>query len=306
MVIHPGQVVRLEDGAQRWICGLGEGPDDRPGAHELSDPGERRQRRSQVQKSPRSAASSREAPVLGCMVHGHRPAQFDLFTYPISTVSATTSRTDSHPTNNGGTTPSAVLSRSPVFFEHPVRSRKRSVPSAEKSSGATPRTRSGPSPTSSSRCSTLSGRRAASSPIHGAEPPRRPRLGSRVRRAQRRQHRLARAHLRPGPSSAVAVALFLPADLCIPTIAPRCILLRAHGLRPTSGDLALAFDRPVLMVSGDSHDYRVDAGVPWFSLYGARAPNVTQIIAEQSFGADIVGSGCTSTRGRPRSSVGSR
>jgi hypothetical protein len=43
----------------------------------------------------------------------------------------------------------------------------------------------------------------------------------------------------------------------------------------------------VLLVSGDSHDYRVDAGVPWFSLYGATPPaNVTQIIVDRSIEDD--------------------
>src|SRR3954468_21840361 len=37
------------------------------------------------------------------------------------------------------------------------------------------------------------------------------------------------------------------------------------------------------MVAGDSHDLRVDVGVPWFSLYGATPPaNVTQIIVDRS------------------------
>jgi hypothetical protein len=40
-------------------------------------------------------------------------------------------------------------------------------------------------------------------------------------------------------------------------------------------------------VSGDSHDYRVDAGMPSFTLYGATPqPNVTQIIAHRSLEDD--------------------
>jgi len=39
-------------------------------------------------------------------------------------------------------------------------------------------------------------------------------------------------------------------------------------------------------VSGDSHDYRVDAGVPWFSLYGVPPlANVTQLIVDRSIEA---------------------
>ena len=34
---------------------------------------------------------------------------------------------------------------------------------------------------------------------------------------------------------------------------------------------------------GDSHNFRVDAGVPWFSLFGVTPPaNVTQIVVDRS------------------------
>ena len=49
--------------------------------------------------------------------------------------------------------------------------------------------------------------------------------------------------------------------------------------------LATAFaPRPVLLVAGDSHDFRVDIGVPWFTTYyNVPAPaNVTQVIVDRS------------------------
>src|SRR5205814_4952987 len=52
-------------------------------------------------------------------------------------------------------------------------------------------------------------------------------------------------------------------------------------------ELAAGFDGPVLLVSGDSHDLRVDPGVAWFTLYGATPqPNVTQIIVDRSIEDD--------------------
>ncbi len=52
--------------------------------------------------------------------------------------------------------------------------------------------------------------------------------------------------------------------------------------------LAAQFKRPVLLIAGDSHDYRVDVGVPWFSLYGLTPlGNVTQLIVDRSIEADV-------------------
>jgi Calcineurin-like phosphoesterase len=52
-------------------------------------------------------------------------------------------------------------------------------------------------------------------------------------------------------------------------------------------ELAAGFDGPILLVSGDSHDLRVDPGVPWFSLYGATPqPNVTQLVVDRSLEDD--------------------
>jgi uncharacterized iron-regulated protein len=49
--------------------------------------------------------------------------------------------------------------------------------------------------------------------------------------------------------------------------------------------LAQAFaPRPVLLIVGDYHEYRVDIGVPWFtSYYNVPSPaNVTQIVIDRS------------------------
>ena len=48
------------------------------------------------------------------------------------------------------------------------------------------------------------------------------------------------------------------------------------------------FGRPVLMLSGDSHDYpRRLAPVEWFELYGVPSPeNLTQIVADRTIEGD--------------------
>jgi hypothetical protein len=87
----------------------------------------------------------------------------------------------------------------------------------------------------------------------------------------------------------VGIALFFQADLWNP-------FDRTAGGISFSGhtdfvrrlaELATDFDGPVLLVSGDSHDYRLDEGVEWFSLYGATPQsNVTQIIVDRSLEDD--------------------
>jgi hypothetical protein len=80
------------------------------------------------------------------------------------------------------------------------------------------------------------------------------------------------------------VVLFFQADMWHPDD-------RAAGASFTSftgfvtrlAQLARRFRRPVLLVSGDSHNYRVDVGVPWFDLYGVTpAANITQVIVDRS------------------------
>jgi len=49
------------------------------------------------------------------------------------------------------------------------------------------------------------------------------------------------------------------------------------------------FGKPVLLISGDSHDFRVDSGVPWFEQYGVDpVATVTQIIVDRSIEDDSV------------------
>ncbi len=52
--------------------------------------------------------------------------------------------------------------------------------------------------------------------------------------------------------------------------------------------LSTKFGKPVLIVCGDSHNLRVDVGVPWFSLFNVAPPaNVTQIVVDRSIEDDI-------------------
>jgi len=51
-------------------------------------------------------------------------------------------------------------------------------------------------------------------------------------------------------------------------------------------ELASAYNGKVLLIAGDSHDYRVDVAVPWISKYvdglAPSLPNVTQVIVDAS------------------------
>ena len=56
--------------------------------------------------------------------------------------------------------------------------------------------------------------------------------------------------------------------------------------RGSDPPLATRYGRPVLILAGDYHNYRVDVGVPWFSLYGVSpVANITQIIVDRSIEA---------------------
>jgi hypothetical protein len=99
------------------------------------------------------------------------------------------------------------------------------------------------------------------------------------------EHAFAVAHEQGSPG----IALFFQADLWNPfDRAVGGISFSGHtGFVQRLAQLAADFDGPVLLLSGDSHDYRVDAGVPWFSLYGATPQsNVTQIIVDRSLEDD--------------------
>ena len=90
-------------------------------------------------------------------------------------------------------------------------------------------------------------------------------------------------------AGAVGVVLFFQADLWHPEDRAAGAQFTAHTeFVHRLAKLAASFKGQVLLVSGDSHDFRVDAGVPWFSLYGAKPQaNVTQVIVDRSIEADI-------------------
>ena len=83
----------------------------------------------------------------------------------------------------------------------------------------------------------------------------------------------------------VGIVLFYQADLWHPDDRADGATFTAHqGWVERLSQLASSFDGKVLLVSGDSHDYRVDPGVPWMSTYyGVPSPqNVTRIIVDRS------------------------
>jgi hypothetical protein len=84
----------------------------------------------------------------------------------------------------------------------------------------------------------------------------------------------------------VGIVLFFQADLWHPEDRAAGAQFTAHQdfvaqLSKLAQDFA---PRPVLLVVGDYHEYRVDVGVPWMSTYyGVPAPaNVTQIVIDRS------------------------
>jgi hypothetical protein len=85
------------------------------------------------------------------------------------------------------------------------------------------------------------------------------------------------------------VVLFFQADMWNPADRAGGVSFTAFtGIVQRLAQLATAFQRPVLMLVGDSHDYRVDVGVPWFSLYGVTPPsNITQVVVDRSIEDDI-------------------
>jgi hypothetical protein len=97
--------------------------------------------------------------------------------------------------------------------------------------------------------------------------------------------------------SSVGIVLFFQADLWHPGD-------RAGGAQFTAhqqwverfAQLASGFNGPILLIVGDSHDYRVDAGVPWMhTYYGVTAPsNVTQIVVDRSIESPATDAGTPS------------
>jgi hypothetical protein len=83
----------------------------------------------------------------------------------------------------------------------------------------------------------------------------------------------------------VGIVLFYQADLWHPGDRAGGATFTAHQTWVARlSQLAGTFDGKVLLVSGDSHDYRVDAGVSWMqAYYGVPSPaNVTQLIVDRS------------------------
>ncbi len=83
----------------------------------------------------------------------------------------------------------------------------------------------------------------------------------------------------------VGIVLFFQADLWHPSDRAGGATFTAHQTWVERlSQLAGAFNGPILLVSGDSHDYRVDVGVPWMNTYyGVASPaNVTQVIVDRS------------------------
>ncbi|HEU4994113.1 MAG TPA: hypothetical protein VFT29_04810 [Gemmatimonadaceae bacterium] len=88
---------------------------------------------------------------------------------------------------------------------------------------------------------------------------------------------------------AKGVVLFIQADLWHPDDRAAGAVFTAHQQWVERlAQLARQFGNPVLIVCGDSHEFRVDVGVPWFTLYGLTpVPNITQLTVDRSIEADI-------------------
>lgn len=98
---------------------------------------------------------------------------------------------------------------------------------------------------------------------------------------------LNRAFEKARDERARGVVLFLQADMWHPEDRTDGASFEAHTAFVTRlAQLARQYGRPVLLIAGDSHDYRVDPGVPWFTEYGvAPVANITQIIVDRSLEA---------------------
>jgi hypothetical protein len=88
---------------------------------------------------------------------------------------------------------------------------------------------------------------------------------------------------------AAGVALFLHADMWHPGDRTKGRDFYGHqSFVEALSDRAAEFGKPVIMLSGDSHNFREDVPVEWFTLYRAdNQDNVTQIIVDRSIEDDI-------------------
>ncbi len=83
----------------------------------------------------------------------------------------------------------------------------------------------------------------------------------------------------------VGIVLFFQADLWHPEDRAGGAEFSAHqSWVARFSELAREFNGRILLIGGDSHDYRVDPGVPWMSTYyGVPSPqNVTQVIVDRT------------------------
>ncbi|MBA2290936.1 MAG: hypothetical protein H0W15_00620 [Gemmatimonadales bacterium] len=83
----------------------------------------------------------------------------------------------------------------------------------------------------------------------------------------------------------VGIVLFFQADLWHPEDRAIGAVFSAHqAWIERFSELAREFPGKILLVGGDSHEYRVDDGVPWMAAhYGVPSPsNVTQVIVDRS------------------------
>jgi hypothetical protein len=95
----------------------------------------------------------------------------------------------------------------------------------------------------------------------------------------------------------VGIVLFFQADLWHPGDRADGATFTAHqAWVERLSQLASTFRGKVLLISGDSHDFRVDAGVPWMATYyGVPSPqNVTQIIVDRSIESPATDAGTPS------------
>ena len=87
---------------------------------------------------------------------------------------------------------------------------------------------------------------------------------------------------------AKGIVLFFQADMWHPDDRAAGASFTSHTEFVTRlAQLARRFRRPVLMIVGDFHEYRVDVGVPWFNTYYGVTPpaNLTQIVVDRSIEA---------------------
>lgn len=85
--------------------------------------------------------------------------------------------------------------------------------------------------------------------------------------------------------NSVGIVLFFQADLWHPGDRADGAVFTAHqAWVDRFAQLAAGYDGKILLIVGDSHDYRVDVGVPWMqTYYGEPAlPNVTQVVVDRS------------------------